>query len=107
MFEGNDSTYVISFKNKHHPPANNNNNNKKNKQTNYFGLYSDIYWPIKWYDERDYFALHFAIRLDDLDLHSSSQLYKKSKPSASIIPEISRGFGWNWVCCHNLLVCWS
>ena len=32
-----------------------------------------------WHDNKDYYALYFKISLDDFDLSSRSQLYKKSK----------------------------
>ena len=41
-----------------------------------------------WYVDRDYLVLHFGISLDDLDLQSRSQLYEKSKTSASIFSQI-------------------
>ena len=42
-----------------------------------------------WYDDRDHYALHFGISLDDLDLHSRAQLYEKSKTPVSIFSQIS------------------
>ena len=59
-----------------------------------------------WHGDRDYEALHRDINLDDLDLHSRSQLYEKFKILVSIFLEIYQ-FRWNSACCHNLLVCWS
>ena len=41
-----------------------------------------------WYEDRDYLALHFEISLDELNLHSRSKLYKKSKTSVSIFSQI-------------------
>ena len=37
-----------------------------------------------WYDDRDLYALHLDISLDDPDLHSRSQWSKKSKTLVSI-----------------------
>ena len=52
---------------------------KKKNQTNFtIGLYSDITLQTDffqtWY--RDHQSLHFEISVDDLDLHSRSQLYE-------------------------------
>ena len=55
-------------------------------------LYSDIYRPISFRLGMMMGTtkfLHFDISLDDLDHHSSSQLYEKSKTLVSICPEVS------------------
>ena len=59
------------------------------------GVYSDIYRPISFelgimYSDIDHQVLQFNISLDDLDLHSRSQLYEKSKTSVSIFLEFSQ-----------------
>ena len=59
-------------------------------ETNFnFGLYSDIYRPIsfKLRTMIENTKLHFYVSLDDLYLHSRSQLYEKSKP-VSIFSEM-------------------
>ena len=50
----------------------------------------------------------FCISLNDLDLHSKSQLYEKQKKCwCPFSRKFKHRFGWNSACCHNLLVCWS
>ena len=45
------------------------------------------HWPTDffqtWYDDRNHKVLRFNIRLDNLDLHSGSQLYERSRTSVS------------------------
>ena len=47
-----------------------------------------IHFFQTWYDDRDPYVLDYNISLDDLDLHSRSQLDRKSKPLVSIFSQI-------------------
>ena len=61
-----------------------------------------------WYDCSDNWTLHIDTSLDDPELPSKSQLHEKSKTSAVIFfTTFPNQCGWNLVCCHKLLVCWS
>ena len=76
IFKAGNPTYMISLRNKMN-----------------IDLCSDIYtftdwFIVVWYGDRDLKALHFDICLDDFDLHSSSQLRKKSKTSVSVFSQI-------------------
>ena len=65
---------------------------------NNVGLFSDICDPMylaeSWCGGWDYSTLHFETSLDDLDLRSRSQLYKKSQTSVPIFSQISQ---WTWM----------
>ena len=51
-----------------------------------------------------YLNLQLAISLNDL--YSWSQLYNKAKCMPSFSYRILNWFGWNCVCCYDMLMCW-
>ena len=73
----------------------------------YVGLHSDSlrtnFFQIQ-YDDRDFQILDFDISLDDLGLHSRSQLYEKSRLKHTISPTVLNQYGGNLICFYNLLV---
>ena len=97
IFEGESRTYVISSKkttNKTKLVRHKKGKEKQtNKQKNKNNLHSDIYRPISFkfgmvIDSVELYT--FDASLDDLGLHSDSQLYKKSKTSTFICSKFTQ-----------------
>ena len=74
------------------------------------GLYSNIYKPIYFKlgmlteTTKSYILISVWITLTFIQVHS---FMWKQKLLCPLSQKSRRGFGWNSVCCHNLLVCWS
>ena len=78
VFKGGKPTYVISL--------------RKKLTLACIPTLTDRFFQI-WYGDRDYSAQHFDCSFDDLDIHSRSQVYEKSKIWVSI-----------WVTCGSMLI---
>ena len=90
--QGENPTHVVSITQK-----------KPQKLERWLILYVVRHFADRFLLDLDW-AVHFDISVDDPDFHSRSQLYEKSKTSVHFSEKLRSWFGWNSVCCQNLLV---